>query len=264
MTWQAIAAGANGIFYWEFNDLFRNPDVGFNASFEYYNRTATEVLQFAPLLLSGHGKAPPPAVGAARAWLVTRTQWADRAHRSCVLFAVSDGRGGGAVTLDLSQLCATAAASSIAVVRIMEAAPNASTAAPPPRVSGCSFTDSVPSLAATAYNISLQPRRALKTEPDAFRVFWNSPFSACQACADPGSRLGPATLKEFGITANPGLSFVGSQIAMLYGPGLWPTLSGDYTRRTPCWVAEAVPGNCTWAPRRGRRRRLRRNRRGKS
>ena len=77
MTWQAIAAGANGIFYWEFNDLFRNPDVGFNASFEYYNRTATEVLQFAPLLLLGYGKAPPPAVGAARAWLVTRTQWAE-------------------------------------------------------------------------------------------------------------------------------------------------------------------------------------------
>ena len=141
--------------------------MGFNESFEYYNRTAREVLQFAPVLLSDFGKARPPAVGAAQSWLVTRTQWTDMLHHSCVLFAASDGRGGGAVTFDFSELCANASASAVAVVRIMEAVPNAPpSAVPPPRVSGCTFTDFVPTLAAAAWNISFQAHRAPETKLD--------------------------------------------------------------------------------------------------
>ncbi len=148
-----------GIFYWEFNDLFRNPDVGFNQSFAYYSRAAEEVLQHAPTLLSKWGAAPRPtlAPAATESWLSTRVQWVDGQRISCVLFAVSDGQGGGTVTFDFGRhfSCHLKDAPAIAVERVME--PDVHHAAAAPRVSGCTFTDIVPNLAAGAWNVTLLP-----------------------------------------------------------------------------------------------------------
>ena len=169
MVWQAIAAGANGIVFYEYHDLLRNPDVSFDVAFGRLKKIAAEVLEHAPVLLSDHGAAPCPAVGATQSWLMTRAQWADHAHRSTVLFAVSDGDDGGPVDFDLSALCASASASSVTVVRTMEADPHASAPAAPPQVSGCRFTDAVPKLTAAAWNISLQSRPALKADDGSCR-----------------------------------------------------------------------------------------------
>lgn len=132
--------------------------MGFNQSFAYYSQTAREVLQFAPILLSKWGRAPRPvlAPSVVETWLVTRVQWTDDQYNSCVVFAVSDGQGGGTVMFDLGRhfFCHQLTGSpSIAVKRVMHADPHRAIAAP--RVSGCTFTDLVPNLAAAAWNVTL-------------------------------------------------------------------------------------------------------------
>ena len=135
--------------------------MGFNLSFAYYSRTAQEVLQHAPALLSDWGTGPRPMLAptAAQSWLSTRLQWINAHHDSCVLFAVSDGRGGGLVTFDLSRHFSChqqhgTPVMAIAVERVMEPDPDKVTA-PAPQVSGCTFTDLVPNLAAAAWNVTL-------------------------------------------------------------------------------------------------------------
>ena len=177
MTWQAIAAGANGIFYWEFNDLFRNPDVGFNESFSYFNATATEILRYAPMLLSASGRAPLPVTTVTAPWLLLRAHyWPDlaalsgsssllRSHRSTdldsrvasrsgarvFLLAVSDGRGGGKVTFEFNAtLCL--ATTQIRVTALMPGQGGAVSAA------GCQFTSTIPRLGVQAFDVSfVQP-----------------------------------------------------------------------------------------------------------
>lgn len=133
--------------------------MGFNQSFAYYNRTAQEVLHHAPTLLSKFGKAPRPTLAPAdtESWLSTRVQWTDGQRTSCVLFAVSDGRGGGTVTFDFGRhfSCQLKHAPAIAVERVME--PDLHRALAVPQVSGCTFTDIVPNLAAGAWNVTLLP-----------------------------------------------------------------------------------------------------------
>ena len=210
MTWQAIANGANGIFYWEFNDLFRNPDVGFNESFGYYCLTAQEVLRFAPILLSDWGKGTPPSVTppTAKGWylppslppslspslppfppslcvcrllslsvirslsirLHTRLQWTNAQHSSFVLFAVSDGRGGGAVTFDIGSLFSSQqlhGALAFAVERVMEADPQRAAAAP--RVSGSAFSCKILSILFASQLQPFDKENYQPTECYAFR-----------------------------------------------------------------------------------------------
>ena len=179
MTWQAIAAGANGIFYWEFNDLFRNPDVGFNTSFGYYSDVAQEVERLAPMLLSGNGPAPLPiATGTTAArpmappldWLMMRAHYwppprrnpvevvgagssrsVSRELASIFLLAVSDGSGGGTVTFDYSgELCPARARISVEVVM---------PGGEQQRVTingACQFTAVLPSLDAQAFNVTFE------------------------------------------------------------------------------------------------------------
>jgi hypothetical protein len=147
--------------------LFRNPDLGFNQSFAYYSHTAEEVLQHAPTLLSKWGAAPRPTLVPAvtESWLSTRVHWADGQRKSCVLFAVSDGQGGGTVTFDFGRHFSCHLlkdAPAIAVVRVMEPDPHRAAAAP--RVLGCTFTDIVPNLAAGAWNVTLLPKTLLRSD----------------------------------------------------------------------------------------------------
>lgn len=122
MVWQAINEGANGIVFYSYFDIQRNPDVSFVNEWERLTSVAQEVADFAPCLLSDAGAAPHVRGGAP--WLVTRERWCPqnvllpRWHTDdnegnaqhtlfeassllYVVFAVSDGTNGGNVSLRL-------------------------------------------------------------------------------------------------------------------------------------------------------------------
>ena len=154
MVWQSVAAGANGVVFYEYTDLLRNPDVPFETAFTNLKTIAAELATFTPILLSDEGKAPNPAVALWPSWLMARTQWSDDA--GVVLFAVSDGSGNGTVTFDFGNKNVFGCMSTLVVVRIMESDPRAGVHAPQPQVSGCTFSDSIPLRAATAYHVAFE------------------------------------------------------------------------------------------------------------
>ena len=63
MAWQAVAAGANGLFFYSYFDIQRNPDVPFETKWAELDALAGELLRFAPLLLSDGGAAPASPAG---------------------------------------------------------------------------------------------------------------------------------------------------------------------------------------------------------
>jgi hypothetical protein len=138
MAWQAVAVGANGIVFYEYTDLMRNPDVGFDVAFARLSEIATEMLALSPLLLSD-ARAPRPTVTDNPTWLMTRAQWAGSepsdARKEYALFAVSDGSGGGKFKIDLSNQTIFEC-TKLTVMRIMEPTPKSMNAplAPEPKV----------------------------------------------------------------------------------------------------------------------------------
>ena len=193
MAWQAIAAGANGLIFYSYHDVQRNPDVGFDEEWGHIGDVTREVLAWAPVLLAPGGQAPRPnttqkvdavgaagtgrghagagapgvlAVAVAPGWLMTRTHWVGGgggggAHpRHLVLFAVSDGSGSGTVAFDLTNTASfgckpgAGAGAGLTVVVAMAADPHAPAPAPAPVVDGCTFTAAIPALAAVGYNIT--------------------------------------------------------------------------------------------------------------
>ena len=88
--------GANGVFFYSIYDIAKNPDIGFHAEWNVLSKVATEVDRFAPVLLSTSLRNPS-VDGGHPDWLMFRS------HRinatSCYIFAVSDGRGAGTVTM---------------------------------------------------------------------------------------------------------------------------------------------------------------------
>jgi hypothetical protein len=52
MAWQTICAGANGVFFYSWFDLKRNPRVSFEEQFRYVGSIAKEISMWAPTLLS--------------------------------------------------------------------------------------------------------------------------------------------------------------------------------------------------------------------
>jgi hypothetical protein len=156
MVWQSVAAGANGIVFYEYADLLRNPDVHFETAFRNLKTIATELAKYTPVLLSDAGKAPTPTVLPWPSWLMARAQWSDDKEKLFVLFAVSDGSGNGTVTFDVGNGTAFGCKSTLSVVRVMEFDPRADIHHPQPRVSGCTFSDTIPLKAATAYHISFE------------------------------------------------------------------------------------------------------------
>jgi hypothetical protein len=84
----------------------------------------------------------------------------------------------------------------------------------------------------------------------AFEVVWNSPFEGCTKCPNPNAQLSAKTAAEFHITANDGMAFAGSKIALLYElTGAFPALRGDYIAGSiPCWADGASADNCTLRP----------------
>jgi hypothetical protein len=154
MTWLAICAGANGIFFYSYFELQRNPDVPFETMWSRLDAVADEVQAFAPELLSDGGAAPRVgfAGGKAPSWLSTRERWPDcdsvRGDRSYIVFAVGDGSGSGNVTFALN---ATTVGRAKAVTVANEK---------PPRTieveeGGGAWTDGIPPLGVRVYVVQL-------------------------------------------------------------------------------------------------------------
>eukprot|EP01052_Picozoa_sp_SAG31_P034959 SAG31_NODE_4155_length_3526_cov_1.607237_2_plen_275_part_00 len=105
MVWITIAGGANGVFLYSIYDLAKNPDIGYTTEWAMLSKVSNEVQRFAPMLLSD--PLPSSAIVATEqdgssspGWLMLRSHQLN--STSTYVFAVSDGRGGGMVTLRLS------------------------------------------------------------------------------------------------------------------------------------------------------------------
>ena len=96
MVWITICGGAQGVFFYSFYDIAKNPDISFSAEWNVLSTVAREVQRFAPVLLSA-ALHDPAVDGGPPGWLMLRSHQVNAT--SCFIFAVSDGRGGGTVTL---------------------------------------------------------------------------------------------------------------------------------------------------------------------
>ena len=106
MSWIAIAGGANGLFFYSFFDLQQEGKADPAAAagmWEGPARVATEVTRFSPILLSDRAHDSPTVIGGTPNWLMLRCHSDPKATGGMYIFAVSDGTGGGAVTLKPSR-----------------------------------------------------------------------------------------------------------------------------------------------------------------
>ena len=110
MSWIAIAGGANGLFFYSFFDLQQEGRADPSAAaglWEGPARVAAEVTRFAPILLSDRAQDSLSVMGGTPSWLMLRChsdpKATDGSSGGMYIFAVSDGTGGGAVTLQSSR-----------------------------------------------------------------------------------------------------------------------------------------------------------------
>ena len=106
MAWQAITRGANGIFYYSWYDIQRNPDVPFTAQWSILTAIAAEIEHYAKVLLSDAGEALAVAISNGESqfppsWLQARARWGDDGH--FYLFVCNDGNGSGRVRFKLGK-----------------------------------------------------------------------------------------------------------------------------------------------------------------
>jgi hypothetical protein len=108
MAWQAITRGANGIFYYSWYDIQRNPDVPFKAQWSILTAIAAEIESYAKELLSDAGEAPAVAISDSESqstsppsWLKARARWSDDGY--FYLFVCNDGNGSGRVKFILGK-----------------------------------------------------------------------------------------------------------------------------------------------------------------
>eukprot|EP00039_Didymoeca_costata_P016279 m.287837 g.287837 ORF g.287837 m.287837 type:complete len:666 (+) comp16368_c0_seq9:42-2039(+) len=104
MVWQAINHGANGIFFYSYFDIKRNPDVPFETEWARLNTVAKEVVHFESILLTAKVENPMVEADTANvsSWLSVRShQLLDSNAKEYVVFACSDGAGTGKVTFSL-------------------------------------------------------------------------------------------------------------------------------------------------------------------
>ena len=140
MAWQAIAGGANGVLFFSYDDLHHNPDVPFEEGWRRLKAVGSEIARFAPALLSA--RAPEPVVARRPAWLMTRAHWNTTAsERAIILFAVSDGNGGGPVTVSVP---------GVRAVHVVNEPTRRAVA-----VAGSTFTDSIGPLCVRVYELVL-------------------------------------------------------------------------------------------------------------
>ena len=172
MAWQAITAGANGLIFYSYHDWMRKPDVPFDESWAHIGRITTEVLTFAPVLLSTGGPArrpaaAPPSGGPPPPWLMSRGHWLQGASMRAngglsatephyMLFAVSDGSGGGMVSFSFADPefdCKPGVGLTVRVVMPTNGAAQARGLGRAIRSVGCSFEATIPLLAAVGFSV---------------------------------------------------------------------------------------------------------------
>ncbi len=98
MAWQCICEGAQGLVFYSWFDLKRNPDVPFKVQWEGLKRIAAEIDRMAPIVLSIEPAAAVTVAGARPPWLhdLVRTRGG-----KLYLVAVNDGDGEGRVAYRL-------------------------------------------------------------------------------------------------------------------------------------------------------------------
>ena len=161
MAWQAICRGANGIFYFSFYDIQRNPDVPFAQQWGILTAIAAEIEHHADVLLSDAGAAPVVAISSSEStfppgWVTARARWGD--DKDFYLFVCNDGNGGGTVkfTLDKS-------------VSIGKSGVTVVSESPPRKLDFTSkfeFSDKVEALDVVVYKFSPRSAAALTTQID--------------------------------------------------------------------------------------------------
>ena len=158
MAWQAICGGANGIVFYSFFEMLKPNTL--NLTFEQqWSHVSTVAGEIAPHTATLLGEpAPPPADPLASPWKTTRAHWlgtdvgggggpVGTAPKVYMLFAVSDGNGGGRTGFKLrwpiDTVAVLAAGSATKVARTIQ-------------VHGTdTFYDDIAPLGFTAYRVQL-------------------------------------------------------------------------------------------------------------
>jgi hypothetical protein len=109
MSWQSIALGSNGVFFYSIYDLAKDKHFTQPQGWARLSAVAQEIQRFALVLLARRaasggvvlvavaGTLPPPS------WLLLRRHWGVGANSTnCFAFAVNDGSGSGQVTLGVT------------------------------------------------------------------------------------------------------------------------------------------------------------------
>lgn len=99
MAWQCICEGANGLVFYSFFDIRRDPATPFEVQWDRVKRMAAEIAQWIPALLSVDETAPVEGRGAHVHWLARSLQG------KTYLFAVNDDYDPHSVTFRLPSWC---------------------------------------------------------------------------------------------------------------------------------------------------------------
>jgi hypothetical protein len=95
MAWQCICNGANGLVFYSFFDIRRDPQTPFDVQWERVKRVAEEIARWTPALLSVDKPAPVEARGTHVHWL------AKSLNGKTYVFAVNDDYEPHSVTFQL-------------------------------------------------------------------------------------------------------------------------------------------------------------------
>ena len=156
MAWQAICRGANGVVFYSFFEALKpSPqNLTFHQQWSHLSTVSSEIAPHGELLLGE--PAPGPAADPQSPWRLTRAHWAAADSSMYMLYAVSDGDGGGPTTYTLRW--------PIATVEVLE--PGSQTKVARTIVPGGGggggggaargFSDHLPTLGFVAYRVTLR------------------------------------------------------------------------------------------------------------
>eukprot|EP00040_Diaphanoeca_grandis_P012514 m.63461 g.63461 ORF g.63461 m.63461 type:complete len:709 (+) comp23285_c0_seq1:121-2247(+) len=148
MAWQSICAGANGVVFYSFFELLKpSPqNLTFAEQWHHVSTVAGEIEPHGDVLL--RALAPSPHVNTDSPWRMTRAHWYDEAAGVYMLYAVSDGDGGGETTFvldwNIANIEVLAPGSTTRVMRTIEPSDDDS------------FEDTIEVFAQTTYRVTLQ------------------------------------------------------------------------------------------------------------
>ena len=149
MAWQAICGGANGVVFYSFFEALKpSPqNLTFHEQWDHLTTAAAEIAPHGELLLGE--PAPAPEHDPNSPWRMTRAHWVDGAvAKVYMLYAVSDGNGGGPTAFKLRW--------PIATVELLVPGSATRVARTIQPVGTRLFHDNLPPLGFAAYRVTLQ------------------------------------------------------------------------------------------------------------